>query len=313
MNRAQQQRYGLYLPLICAIAGTIALWGPWTAQLPDPIAIHWGLDGKGGNCIPFSWFRGLCCPLILALSARQAQLFGIWGAQPPRAPQRSHVSNTGLLCVISLAAIATMYNNYGASSCRASSLSWPFLALVISVPLLITRKLSALVQTGAVEKGPSMGLDPQDQAVWVQSESSPLILGIGILSGLVTCLLGPLDAWTTWLVACASLAACLCLGWIRVHAGPRGCEVFYGPLPFALTRISLAEIRCARVETMSPGQSGGWGYRGILSLTGRATVFLRSGEGLVLELTQGRQFRVTVDDAHRAAGLLNDLIARRAQ
>lgn len=81
----------------------------------------------------------------------------------------------------------------------------------------------------------------------------------------------------------------------------------------ALTRISLAEIRSARVEPMTPGPSGGWGYRGILSLTGRAAIFMRSGEGLVLDLTKGRQFSISVDDAKSAAGLLNDLIARRSE
>lgn len=313
MNRNQQLGYGALLPLLCATAGALALWGPWIAQLPDPVAIQWGLDGKGGNCIPISLFRALFSLLILVLAARQAHLFGVLGSQAPDAATRSHVSNTGLLCAITLGTVLTVYNNFGATTCRASTLSWPFLAITIAVPLLLSRHVRSLVQESPSVKGPSMGLSPQDHAVWVQQVSSPAIVGIGVIASLITAFQGSIDSWATWLVAGFSFAASLCLGWIRVHAGPRGLEVYYGPIPFPLTRISLAEIRSARAETMSPGSSGGWGYRGILSLTGRAAIFLRSGEGLLLDLTRDRRFSISIDDASSAAGLLNDLIARRAE
>lgn len=313
MNRTQQHRYGLYLPLFCLAAGALALWGPWIAQLPDPVAIQWGLDGKGGNCIPLSLFRGLFSLLILALAGRQTHLFGLWKSQAPLAAERSHVSNTGLLCAITLGTMLTVYNNFGASSCRASTLSWPGLAIAIAVPLLLSRQVRSLARTSPCETGPSMGLSPHDHAVWVKSESSLAIIGVGVAASLLTLFQGSLDSWFTWLTVATSFGASLCLGWIRVHAGPRGLEVYYGPIPIALTRISLAEIRSARVESLTPGSSGGWGYRGLLSLTGRATIFLRSGEGLVLDLTRDRRFSVTIDDAKSAAGLLNDLIARRAE
>jgi hypothetical protein len=52
---------------------------------------------------------------------------------------------------------------------------------------------------------------------------------------------------------------------------------------------------------------GGWGYR---VRPERSGFVLRSGEGIVLRLTDGREFVVTVDDAATAAALFNAYLDR---
>jgi hypothetical protein len=78
------------------------------------------------------------------------------------------------------------------------------------------------------------------------------------------------------------------------------------------TGVALRDVVQAEAIDIRPLEWGGWGYRGSLRLMGRAAVVLRAGPGVRLELRGGRVLAVTVDDAETAAGLLNDLVARRS-
>lgn len=80
---------------------------------------------------------------------------------------------------------------------------------------------------------------------------------------------------------------------------------------FPLTKIAFSEMLVARCESLSPAQVGDWDYRGSLKRLGHATLFIRSRETLTLDLTKNRCFRLTIDDAETAAGLINDLCQQR--
>ena len=54
---------------------------------------------------------------------------------------------------------------------------------------------------------------------------------------------------------------------------------------------------------------GGWGWR---RRPGRSAVVIRAGDGLVLRLRSGGTIVVTVDGAHTAAGLVNDVARHRS-
>ncbi len=88
----------------------------------------------------------------------------------------------------------------------------------------------------------------------------------------------------------------------------QGLRIEYGPLRWPVQRIPLDEIQQAAVVDIKPGEWGGWGYRGMLRVFGKAAVVLRGGPGIVLELTGKRRLAVTVDDAGEGAGLVNDLV-----
>jgi len=70
--------------------------------------------------------------------------------------------------------------------------------------------------------------------------------------------------------------------------------------------IGLSRIRTVRSEPVNPGSWGGWGYR---VMPGRSAVVLRAGEGVVLTLTNGKEFAVTVDDSATLASVLGSLSA----
>jgi hypothetical protein len=85
--------------------------------------------------------------------------------------------------------------------------------------------------------------------------------------------------------------------------------VRYGPLPWPTSHIALSSIKTAIAIDVRPSAHGGWGYRGSRRLFGKAAVVVRGGDGIRIDLADGTEFVVTVDDAEQGAGVLNDLRA----
>ena len=102
----------------------------------------------------------------------------------------------------------------------------------------------------------------------------------------------------------------LAFGWIRVSVDVRGLRIRYGLLPRPVTSVPLGDIRRVERIDLAPLEWGGWGYRGSRKAFGRAAVVLRSGDAIKLQLTDGSEFAVTVDDAATGAALLADLIGQ---
>lgn len=98
---------------------------------------------------------------------------------------------------------------------------------------------------------------------------------------------------------------------VRVSVDARELTIRYGYLGWLRQRIALTRIGAARSFRLEPMEHGGWGYRGSLRLFGRASVVVRGGPALGLELDAGRRLSITVDDADGAARLINALIAQR--
>ena len=102
----------------------------------------------------------------------------------------------------------------------------------------------------------------------------------------------------------------LALGWIRVSVDARGLRIRYGLLPRPVTSVPLDDIRRAERIDLAPFQWGGWGYRGSRKAFGRAAVVLRAGDAIKLQLTDGSEFAVTVNDAATGAALLAGLLGQ---
>ena len=102
----------------------------------------------------------------------------------------------------------------------------------------------------------------------------------------------------------------LAFGWIKVTVDVRGLQIRYGVLPRPVTSGPLDDIRRAERIDLAPLQWGGWGYRGSRKAFGRAAVVLRGGDAIKLQLTDGGEFAVTVDDAATGAALLAGLLGQ---
>ncbi|CAM5603966.1 hypothetical protein SCALM49S_03303 [Streptomyces californicus] len=94
----------------------------------------------------------------------------------------------------------------------------------------------------------------------------------------------------------------------HVTVDRRGLTVS-GLLPKPRLRVPLERMAGAdsrRVNALA--EYGGWGYR---VRPDRSGVITRSGEAIVVSLTSGREFAVTVDDSATGAALLNTLLDRQ--
>jgi hypothetical protein len=134
----------------------------------------------------------------------------------------------------------------------------------------------------------------------------PLVLiAIGVvLATTARSLVGALPAALLLLVYFA-------FGWIRVSVDMRGLRIRYGVLPWPVTSVPLDDIRRVERIDLVPLQWGGWGYRGSRKAFGRAAVVLRSGDAIKLQLTDGSEFAVTVNDAATGAALLAELLGQQ--
>jgi hypothetical protein len=106
----------------------------------------------------------------------------------------------------------------------------------------------------------------------------------------------------------------LVFAWIRVTVDDRGLRVHCGLLPWPVARIPLDRVMdCARIDVQARGWGrGGYGYRGSRAVFRRTAVVLRPGDAIHIDLTDGSEFTVTVNDAAAGASLLSHLAAAAA-
>ena len=97
---------------------------------------------------------------------------------------------------------------------------------------------------------------------------------------------------------------------VRVIVDDDGLHVRTGPLAWPSVTIPIEEIEAATAIDVRPWRWGGWGYRGSLRLFSRAAWVVRAGPGVRLDLTRGRRFVVTVDDADAGAAAISARLRR---
>ena len=156
----------------------------------------------------------------------------------------------------------------------------------------------------------TVGADADERLVWVGRLHSiwPTVVGgvIGTMGGVVAVLVG--GAAGIGLIVAGSCVTLLTS--VHVTADRHGLTVVDGPFEWPRTRIALTQTGSTEAIDVRPMQHGGWGYRGSLHLFPRAAVVVRAGQGIRLDLVDGKRFVVTVDDAENGAGTINDLVTR---
>ena len=102
------------------------------------------------------------------------------------------------------------------------------------------------------------------------------------------------------------LVGSLALARLRVRIDNRGLRIVSELLPFLRKSIPLATIREARTEVLEPASWGGWGYR---VAPGRSALLLFAGPGLTVDLTNGKNFSLSLRDPQTPAALINGIKA----
>ncbi|MFC5145228.1 hypothetical protein [Streptomyces aureoversilis] len=161
---------------------------------------------------------------------------------------------------------------------------------------------------GGTDSSDAQGGPGAETAAWSRTVVAGWMVALGAVSAVVFVVVAVLAAGlrSVFLILLAASAALLATGAVRVTVTPHGVAVRSVLLPFLQRRIRLSRIRHASARQTRPGELGGWGYRW---LPGQTAVSLRAGDALWLELTSGKHFVVTVDDAANAAARVNSSLA----
>lgn len=313
-------RRGLVVVALPAVIVTIAV-GPvllWWSTLPTEIAVHWNLSGRAdghasradGLFLPMA--LAVVAALVVALAARRAcrRTDGF----TPVAPLAAAAAFFGAL--FAGAALTTTWANRDQTRWEDADLP-----LVAAGAVLLGAAAAAAVVVAVLRPSWARRPTPRAGAVaadgervaWVGSARSRWMPVWGVVLSAVTAIVaGAASGAIVLPLVLAALGFVLMLGLssVRVVVGAHGVRVTPG-IGWTHVTIQLASIDRVEAIDVNPLRWGGWGYRGGLRLFGRAAWVVRGGEGLRLDLTDGRVFVVTVDDASEAAAVLGEWLARR--
>jgi len=314
---------GAVVPSVIAAVG-IAVMLSWSADLPDPVAIHWNGSGEPDG---FGSLPGLAL-MIGGIAAgfgaivTLATLFQSAGAYTRTVLGTS----VWLSTLITVSVVGSVYMQLGLSDARdvgdGAGIGLWLLAgavggLVLAVPAaLLAPRAPFFAHDEAAT--PALGLATRERAIWSRSTApqswlfAALFGGILLLLGVVTVALAANGEpyWSTLLIAVLLVLAAVGTSFWRVRVSSAGFTV-RSLLGLPRFTVPIGQIESARVTQVSPlGDFGGWGVR--WGSKGRIGVVVRSGEALEVSRTRGRTIVVTVDDAESAAALINGFRERAA-
>jgi hypothetical protein len=275
-------------------------------RLPDPLAVHWGADGAPNGSMPFWPSLGFLGGFWLVA------WIGLLLAGRHGAPSSPALAVTYYLGgILAAVQISIVDRNLNADDWRqADHLEWWGAALVILVAL--TAGVAGwFLGTGAgfmrtaTEPGtvPSAGLVEGERGTWAGTAAVhwPVLLALVAL-GSIPFLPAPLR----WIPAVVALLVGLFTA-VRVTVDEGGMRVGFGWFGWPRRRLRLEDISRAEVVAVRPIAYGGWGYR---IRPGVTALIVRAGPAIRVVRPDKRDLVVTVDDAERGAGVLNDLLCR---
>jgi hypothetical protein len=306
--------FGVVVPLGWLALAVVPFALAWH-RLPEPIACHWSLLGPPDGAAPRQTV------LTLHVAAAVLAWLVAWIATRPGTRIRAVGAACGLATFIGvlfgLIAVVEVIANLDAPTWHDAGPLRLGIALVLggasAAAAIASRAARSLEVAAPAPATPpaSVGLGATERAIWFGYARNRVFGAIALACFGAAVVAWPLaPAFVALALAATSLLFAL---FTELHArvDERGLSVAFGPLHFPRMRWTLDRIRSARARDIVPMKSGGWGYRGSLALFGRAALIIRGGGGLELTLDGDQVLLVTIDDAATAAGLLNDLVARR--
>jgi hypothetical protein len=188
------------------------------------------------------------------------------------------------------------------------------LPAIMIVPTLMVGAIGALVGwflAGPAPKGPEpveagdgsiqlIDLSADPHPVWHGHLTSKLLTSltaVTLVLGLALLPLSPVGGLC--IIVAVPVLAVMCS--IDVVADETGLTVRFGPFGLPRKHIAIERIADAKAEDIVPLEWGGWGYR---VMPGKSAVVMRGGSAIVLNLADGKQFAVTIDDARGAVRVL---------
>lgn len=290
-------------------------------RLPERIATHWGSDGHPDGFQSFTALLTFQSVFVLVMGG-----FLLLVGFAVKQLREMAVVAVGLAVFLTAVITSGTVRQAGlADGAQAGGVGPDLLvglvaALVVGVlTWLVTRHHGPQpVACGPLPLGAPVLADPAAPLEWTgRLRRAPLairlllwVATIGLGVGAVV--VGFVDGWATGLfLALLALVAIPLNGCLsaRVQIDQHGVRAHRWGVRW-LT-IPLSAVESAEVETsVDPmGDFGGWGIRS--GFRGARGMVSSSGEGLRIHRAERSDWVLTVDDAQRAAAVLNTLVARR--
>lgn len=309
---------GIAAPLLI-IGITVVLTLVWIPRLPDPMAVHWGLDGAPDGFGP-RWLTPAMAAvigvLLVCLSTafwwprRRGSMQQVW--TPVHRFMAAFV--LGIVTLIEAIALGTAMLQLDQTEAVRVGEIWG----VLGVSLVAATAAGALgwlcqpaVEVGAGESSDAVpiALSSSERAVWLGvARPRPaymiVMAGLSVISlgaGVAMSMSGPPAGLILIAVALLLTFSLALTSWFRVRVDASGIEArsWSGWPEF---KIPIDEIERVEAREFEPfGEFGGWGLRWAPGVT---ALVLRGGQGMKVVRKKGRAFVVTVEGADRGAALL---------
>lgn len=305
--RTPVPRRELVLPFLAVAYAAIEPWR-LRARLPDPVAIHWGLDGLPDGSAPL-----IVDALVMVVATALVALVPLLAAGgADRRDARVLVAvGQGMAAFFLLLRHRTLTLNLDVTVwTEAGALTLMDLG-VMALLVLPAAAFGWWVAGARPERvrqlrQPAQVTLPSDaDLAWVGHQSWPVGRLLGPLLGAGGAVLVAVRVTPEGLIIGGTLALAGLLVWwltsITVAVGPTGLRVRFGPFGWPGVRVPLEGITTVELEDVEPLSYGGWGYR---ILPGVRAVVIRRGEGLRVGRADRPALVVTVDDAATAAAVL---------
>ncbi len=321
--RTRMTLVGVVIPIAIGVIGLllIALALP---QLPDLIAVHWGVSGQPdgfGSVWTVIWiipvvvfgYAAFCLPLARNREPGVTTIQRLVLATAPFLSTLITVIVTGSVLI-----------QRGLDDARDAPSVVPLLGLGLVAGLAVGA-LSLLIlppatdePDHAAEDRPMLDLAPTERAVWLQRIAPPrwlatllLVMAVVVIGGggLALWFFAPLWAFVVFVFVMLVLAltASVSLFW-RVRVDASGFLAVAGP-GWPRYEVPLSEVASGAVVNVNPMRDfGGWGIR--WGGKGRLGIILRAGSAIEVRRKDGRNLVVTVSQAEQGAALLNSLAQR---
>ncbi|WP_171162469.1 DUF1648 domain-containing protein [Streptomyces sp. I05A-00742] len=304
------------LPHLLGLGVFLAVFGGERHRLPDRMAVHFTGSGRADGFTSVGAFPYQALALVLVPAVVFAVLAPFLDLEPFGWRCFTGIAYAVAALVASLLTW-TVLGNAAGDSPEDVRLRLDGLVAVLGVAaaagglgllLAVLAPPARRTDVTAVASGPRLALGASEGAVWTRSVVSRPLLGVGAAMLVAGLAIGLTAGWGSGLVMLGVGGLLLALPGARVTVDRHGLTAVPLWTPRPRLRIGLDRVESADSRGISAlREFGGWGYR---ARPGRSGLVLRSGDALVIRLTTGSEFVVTVDEAATAAALLNALVDR---
>ncbi|MBX9244209.1 DUF1648 domain-containing protein [Actinotalea ferrariae] len=299
------------------VAGAAGLTLTWRAQLPDPVAIHWGPGGADGFA-SLEVFAGLTVVGVVAMSGLMYALTVLLGGQAVtrRVLHAAAVWSGAFLAGVLITTVSAQRGLADASAAEPgdAAMAWALVTATVLAGLVaaLTPGDESRPAAGPVPgDAPRVALGAGEHAVWVREVGRRTAVPAAAAALVFAVVIGAISGlWWFAGVLGVVLAALLVtvLRWtVTVDAtGLTARSLLRRPS----LRVPIDEVEHAAVVEVDPlREFGGWGLR--IGRDGRTGVVLRRGTAIEVHRGGGAVVVVTAPDAATGAALLNTFAARR--